>query len=96
MPYVDLGGVRIWYEERGTGDPLLLMHGGVSDSRFFEHNVGPLCSNDPRLFDELWLAAQAAWPRGWVSGRAAARPRSTAAMPTPMSSPPATVAPSPV
>jgi pimeloyl-ACP methyl ester carboxylesterase len=42
MPYVDLAGVRIWYEERGTGEPLLLVHGGVSDSRFFEYNVGPL------------------------------------------------------
>jgi pimeloyl-ACP methyl ester carboxylesterase len=42
MPYVDLGGVRTWYEERGNGDPLVLMHGGVSDARFFEQNVGPL------------------------------------------------------
>jgi pimeloyl-ACP methyl ester carboxylesterase len=42
MPYVELGGVRAWYGERGTGDPLVLMHGGVSDSRFFEQNVGPL------------------------------------------------------
>jgi pimeloyl-ACP methyl ester carboxylesterase len=42
MPYVDLRGLRTWYEERGSGDPLVLMHGGVVDSRFFEQNVGPL------------------------------------------------------
>jgi pimeloyl-ACP methyl ester carboxylesterase len=42
MPYVELAGVRTWYEERGNGDALVLMHGGVSDSRFFEANIGPL------------------------------------------------------
>jgi pimeloyl-ACP methyl ester carboxylesterase len=41
-PYVDLHGVRTWYGEWGAGDPLVLMHGGVADSRFFERNVGAL------------------------------------------------------
>ena len=35
-------------------------------------------------------------PLTWVSGRAAARPRRSAAIPTPISRPPATVAPTPV
>lgn len=26
--YVELPGVRTWYEAEGSGDPLLLMHGG--------------------------------------------------------------------
>ncbi|MFF3849317.1 alpha/beta fold hydrolase [Streptomyces sp. NPDC002328] len=28
--YADLPGVRTWYETEGTGDPLLLLHGGFS------------------------------------------------------------------
>jgi pimeloyl-ACP methyl ester carboxylesterase len=37
-PYVDLAGVRSWYDERGGGDPLVLLHGGVVDSGFYERN----------------------------------------------------------
>jgi hypothetical protein len=33
--YVQLGAVRIWYDEHGSGDPLVLMHGGLVDARFF-------------------------------------------------------------
>lgn len=40
--YVDAGGVRTWYDEHGAGEPLVLLHGGAVDSRFFEHNIGPL------------------------------------------------------
>ena len=38
-PYVELDGVRNWYDERGGGDPLVLMHGGVVDSRFYEQTA---------------------------------------------------------
>ena len=40
--YVQLGPVRTWYDERGEGDPLVLMHGGLVDARFFDPNVGSL------------------------------------------------------
>jgi pimeloyl-ACP methyl ester carboxylesterase len=40
--YVDLEGVRTWYDERGSGDPLLLLHGGLTDARFFHFNVDAL------------------------------------------------------
>jgi len=40
--YVQLGTVRTWYDERGDGEPLVLMHGGLVDSRFLEPNLGPL------------------------------------------------------
>ncbi|MEU7002413.1 alpha/beta hydrolase [Nonomuraea sp. NPDC046570] len=40
--YVDLDGVRTWYGERGEGEPLVLMHGGFSDSRDFAGNLGTL------------------------------------------------------
>jgi pimeloyl-ACP methyl ester carboxylesterase len=40
--YVLLGEVRTWYDQRGKGEPLLLMHGGLVDARFFDKNVGAL------------------------------------------------------
>jgi pimeloyl-ACP methyl ester carboxylesterase len=40
--YVQLGAVRTWYDEHGEGDPLVLLHGGLVDARFFEPNLGPL------------------------------------------------------
>jgi pimeloyl-ACP methyl ester carboxylesterase len=27
--YVDIGGVNTWYDEEGTGEPLVLLHGGL-------------------------------------------------------------------
>jgi pimeloyl-ACP methyl ester carboxylesterase len=29
MPAIDLNGFRLYYEDRGTGEPLLLLHGGM-------------------------------------------------------------------
>jgi pimeloyl-ACP methyl ester carboxylesterase len=40
--YVQLGAVRTWYDDHGDGEPLVLMHGGLTDSRFLEPNLGPL------------------------------------------------------
>jgi pimeloyl-ACP methyl ester carboxylesterase len=40
--YVELGAVRTWYDEHGDGSPLVLLHGGLVDARFFEPNLGPL------------------------------------------------------
>jgi pimeloyl-ACP methyl ester carboxylesterase len=40
--YVQLGTVRTWYDDHGDGEPLVLMHGGLTDSRFLEPNLGPL------------------------------------------------------
>ena len=34
--YVNLPSLRMWHDERGEGEPLVLLHGGVVDSRFFE------------------------------------------------------------
>ncbi|MBV9595391.1 MAG: alpha/beta hydrolase, partial [Chloroflexi bacterium] len=33
--YIDLNGVHMWYDDRGQGDPLVLLHGGLTDSRDF-------------------------------------------------------------
>jgi pimeloyl-ACP methyl ester carboxylesterase len=34
--YVQLGAVKTWYDEHGEGDPLVLLHGGLVDARFFD------------------------------------------------------------
>ena len=35
-------GAALWWAERGTGEPLVLLHGGLADSRFFSRNVPAL------------------------------------------------------
>jgi len=40
--YVQLGAVKTWYDEHGAGEPLVLLHGGLVDARWFEPNLGPL------------------------------------------------------
>lgn len=43
--YVEIGGVRTWYDEHGKGDPLVLMHGGLTDARTFAANVDALADH---------------------------------------------------
>jgi pimeloyl-ACP methyl ester carboxylesterase len=52
--YLDLSQGAIWYDEQGSGDPLVLLHGGAVDSRFFEHNVGPLAERFRVITTDLW------------------------------------------
>lgn len=40
--YVQLGAVNTWYDEHGAGEPLVLMHGGLVDARFFAPNLTAL------------------------------------------------------
>jgi pimeloyl-ACP methyl ester carboxylesterase len=40
--YVQLGDVRTWYDEHGVGEPLVLLHGGLVDARFFAPNLAAL------------------------------------------------------
>jgi pimeloyl-ACP methyl ester carboxylesterase len=37
--YVDLNGVRTWFDERGAGESLVLLHPGLADSRAFGPNL---------------------------------------------------------
>jgi Alpha/beta hydrolase family len=42
--YVQLGRVRTWYEERGKGAPLVLLHGGLGDACDFAANIDALAA----------------------------------------------------
>jgi pimeloyl-ACP methyl ester carboxylesterase len=44
----------VWYDERGRGEPLLLLHGGAVDSRFFDQNSGPLAERFRVITTDLW------------------------------------------
>ena len=43
--YVQLDAVKTWYDERGEGGPLVLLHGGLVDARFFEPNLPALAAH---------------------------------------------------
>jgi pimeloyl-ACP methyl ester carboxylesterase len=40
--YATVNGVRTWYDSRGEGEPLVLLHGGFTDSRDFVISLGTL------------------------------------------------------
>lgn len=42
--YVQLGGIRTWYEEHGEGEPLVLLHGGLGDARDFAASIDALAA----------------------------------------------------
>ena len=43
--YAQLSNVRLWYDEQGSGAPLVLIHGGVVDARFFAANIPALAEH---------------------------------------------------
>ena len=42
--YVDLDGVRTWYEEHGRGEPLVALHPGLADARSLAATVEVLAA----------------------------------------------------
>jgi pimeloyl-ACP methyl ester carboxylesterase len=42
---VQLGAVKTWYDEHGQGEPLVLLHGGLVDARFFDPNLPALAEH---------------------------------------------------
>lgn len=52
--YADLTQGSVWYEDHGSGEPIVLVHGGAVDSRFFEHNIGPLAERFRVVAIDLW------------------------------------------
>ena len=47
--YAELTNGSVWYDEHGSGDPLVLLHGGAVDARFFEHNLDGLAERGVRF-----------------------------------------------
>ncbi|HKV83048.1 MAG TPA: alpha/beta hydrolase [Ktedonobacterales bacterium] len=43
--YIDLPGVRMWYDKQGAGEPLVTLHPGGVDSRAFGPNLEALASH---------------------------------------------------
>jgi pimeloyl-ACP methyl ester carboxylesterase len=43
--YLQLGAVKTWYDENGAGPPLVLLHGGLVDARFFAPNLPALAEH---------------------------------------------------
>jgi pimeloyl-ACP methyl ester carboxylesterase len=41
MPSIDVGGVNLYYEEKGTGRPVVFVHGIPTDYRAWAAQVGP-------------------------------------------------------
>ena len=42
MPTVEEGGVSLYYEELGSGDPVVLVHGIPTDYRAWKGQMEPL------------------------------------------------------
>jgi pimeloyl-ACP methyl ester carboxylesterase len=52
--YAELSSGRVWYDEHGRGEPLVLLHGGAVDSRFFDQNVPALAERFRVITTDLW------------------------------------------
>ena len=50
--YRTVNGVRTWYDELGTGEPIVALHGGFSDSRDFHGNLTALADDFRLLLPE--------------------------------------------
>lgn len=45
MPYVDLAGIATYYEQHGSGDPVLLLHGGFASLETWQPQVDYLAAH---------------------------------------------------
>lgn len=50
--YADVNGVRMWYDQQGEGEPVVLLHGGLTDSRDFTGNLAGLAGQFRLLLPE--------------------------------------------
>ncbi len=39
VPYADVNGTQLWYDERGSGDAVVFLHAGLLDSRQWERQL---------------------------------------------------------
>jgi pimeloyl-ACP methyl ester carboxylesterase len=52
--YAELTNGSVWYDERGSGEPLVLLHGGAVDARFFEHSIDAFAEHFRVITTDLW------------------------------------------
>jgi pimeloyl-ACP methyl ester carboxylesterase len=49
MSYANVNGLSLYYEEHGSGDPLVLLHGGISAGEMFGARLAPRVEDWPVL-----------------------------------------------
>ena len=53
MSYADVNGVSMYYEEQGSGDPLVLVHGGVAGGEIFADIAPGARSSSPEYYTNV-------------------------------------------
>ena len=64
MPVVDLNGARLWYDETGDGQAVLLLHGGLGDSGLWEPVVPFLADRFRTIRTDLRFFGRSVGPAG--------------------------------
>jgi 3-oxoadipate enol-lactonase len=62
MPVVEVNGARLWYDEAGQGEAVLLLHGGLGDSGLWEPVVPFLAERYRTLRTDLRFFGRSAGP----------------------------------
>jgi len=62
MPTVDVHGARLWYDEAGSGPPVLLLHGGLGDSGLWEPVVPHLAERFRTIRTDLRFFGKSTGP----------------------------------
>jgi 3-oxoadipate enol-lactonase len=62
VPTVDVNGARLWYDEAGSGETVLLVHGGLGDSRLWEPVVPLLAARFRAIRTDLRFFGRSTGP----------------------------------
>jgi pimeloyl-ACP methyl ester carboxylesterase len=62
VPTVEVNGARLWYDEAGSGPPLMLLHGGLGDSGLWEPVVPFLSGRFRTIRTDLRFFGRSAGP----------------------------------
>ena len=64
MPHLTRGGVRLYYEESGTGEPMLFVHGWTCDRSYFSPQVRHFCATHRCIAVDLRGHGESDKPQG--------------------------------
>ena len=62
MPTVEVNGARLWYDEAGSGEAVLLVHGGLGDSGLWEPVVPSLAERFRTIRTDLRFFGRSTGP----------------------------------